>query len=46
MEEKNHKICRGKGAMVVEKGEREWSIRGTHKENTSPKTIGWEKERG
>lgn len=35
----DHSCCRGEGALVAEKGERERSTEGYAKENTSPKPL-------
>ena len=40
----DHRLCRGKGAMITEKAKRRRTHRGTHKE-ISPKPLDW-KTRG
>lgn len=39
-----HRCCRGEGALVAEKGEKEWSTQDMHKENTSPKPLAGRKK--
>lgn len=36
-----HSSCRGEVAVIMERGTRQRSNRGTHKKNISPKTLAW-----
>ena len=44
--ETDGKCCRGEGALVAEKGEREWSTQGITQGKYFPNASGWEIKRG